>query len=73
MPSRPGVPSWLTGGGAVLRDQGSSLLPVGITDVDGEFAAGDAIEVLCDGEVVGKGIVNYFSRGAGANQGPAVG
>ena len=25
----------------------------------GEFAAGDAVEVVCDGELVGKGIVNY--------------
>ena len=47
------------GAARVLRESGSSLLPVGITGVDGEFAAGDAVEVVCDGEVVGKGIVNY--------------
>jgi glutamate 5-kinase len=47
------------GAARVLRDRGSSLLPVGITGVEGEFTAGDAVEVVCDGDVVGKGIVNY--------------
>lgn len=47
------------GAARVLRESGSSLLPVGITDVRGEFEAGDAVDVVCDGEVVGKGIVNY--------------
>jgi glutamate 5-kinase len=47
------------GAARVLRESGSSLLPVGITGVEGEFAAGDAVEVVCDGEVVGKGISNY--------------
>ncbi len=47
------------GAARVLRERGSSLLPVGITGVDGEFIAGDAVEVVCDGHVVGKGISNY--------------
>ena len=54
------------GAARVLRDQGSSLLPVGVTEVEGEFEAGDAVEVALevahDGEanaVIGKGIVNY--------------
>jgi glutamate 5-kinase len=47
------------GAARVLRERGSSLLPVGIVDVEGEFAAGDAVEVVCDGDVIGKGIVNY--------------
>ena len=47
------------GAARMLRERGSSLLPVGITGVEGEFAAGDAVEVVCDAEVVGKGIVNY--------------
>ena len=38
---------------------GCSLLPVGITAVEGSFEAGDAVEVVVDGEVVGKGICNY--------------
>jgi glutamate 5-kinase len=47
------------GAARVLRERGSSLLPVGITAVEGEFTAGDAVEVATDGEPVGKGIVNY--------------
>lgn len=42
-----------------LRERGTSLLPVGVVDVQGEFEAGDAVEVRADGRAVGKGIVNY--------------
>ena len=34
-----------TGAARVLRERGSSLLPVGIAEVQGEFAAGDAVDV----------------------------
>jgi glutamate 5-kinase len=47
------------GAARVLRDSGSSLLPVGIVGVDGDFDAGDAVEVAADGTVIGKGIVDY--------------
>jgi glutamate 5-kinase len=47
------------GAARVLRESGSSLLPVGITEVEGEFEAGDAVEVTADGRTIGKGIVNY--------------
>ena len=47
------------GAARVLRESGSSLLPVGITGVEGEFEAGDAVEVAANGSVVGKGIVDY--------------
>jgi glutamate 5-kinase len=47
------------GAARVLRESGSSLLPVGITDVEGNFEAGDAVEVTADGKAIGKGIVNY--------------
>ena len=50
-----------TGAARVLREAGSSLLPVGVTAVEGAFEAGDAIEVVSDGDLVGKGIVNYSS------------
>ena len=42
-----------------LRERGTSLLPVGVVDVEGDFEAGDAVEVATDGNVVGKGIVDY--------------
>jgi glutamate 5-kinase len=47
------------GAARVLRESGSSLLPVGITAVEGDFQAGDAIEVAVNGSIVGKGIVDY--------------
>jgi glutamate 5-kinase len=50
-----------TGAARVLRESGSSLLPVGIVAVDGDFDAGDAVEITTDGEVVAKGIVDYSS------------
>lgn len=50
------------GAARVLREQGSSLLPVGIVSVDGSFDAGEAVEVVCDGDVVGKGICNYSAE-----------
>ena len=50
------------GAAKVLREKGSSLLPVGITAVEGSFEAGEAVEVVVDGEVVGKGIGNYSAE-----------
>lgn len=51
---------WVDAGAArVLRESGSSLLPVGIVDVYGSFEAGDAIDVASDGETIGKGISEY--------------
>jgi glutamate 5-kinase len=47
-----------------LRERGTSLLPVGVVEVEGEFEAGDAVEVCPRdgagaGRPIGKGIVNY--------------
>lgn len=42
-----------------LTGQGTSLLPVGVTDVSGDFQAGDAVEILGAAGPIGKGIVNY--------------
>ena len=47
------------GAARALREGGTSLLPVGIVDVAGDFDAGDAVEVAHDGLTVGKGISNY--------------
>jgi glutamate 5-kinase len=47
------------GAARALREGGTSLLPVGVVAVDGEFDAGDAVEITRDGgEVIGKGITN---------------
>ena len=50
------------GAARVLREKGSSLLPVGITAVDGDFKAGDAVDVAANGSTVGKGIVDYSAE-----------
>jgi glutamate 5-kinase len=47
------------GAARALRDGGTSLLPVGITDVRGDFDAGDAVNVAEGPRVIGKGICNY--------------
>jgi glutamate 5-kinase len=47
------------GAARALREGGTSLLPVGIVEVSGDFDAGDAVEIAFDGELVGKGICNY--------------
>ena len=47
------------GAARALRDGGTSLLPVGITEVRGEFDAGDAVQVAAGAIVIGKGICNY--------------
>jgi glutamate 5-kinase len=49
-----------------LRERGTSLLPVGIVGVTGDFSAGDAVEVRPGAagpgaRPIGKGIVNYSS------------
>lgn len=43
-----------------LTEKGSSLLPVGITAVEGHFHAGDVVEVRGPkGDIFGRGVVNY--------------
>src|SRR5437764_12109443 len=50
------------GAEAALRERGTSLLPVGVVDVHGDFQAGDAVHVAAvdgDGTAMGKGMANY--------------
>jgi len=43
-----------------LRDEGKSLLPIGVTGVDGEYARGDVIAVRGpDGVELARGLANY--------------
>jgi glutamate 5-kinase len=51
------------GAARALREGGTSLLPVGITSIEGAFEAGDAVEVFAGAEArrIGKGICNYSS------------
>jgi len=48
-----------------LRSDGSSLLPIGMTGVDGEFSRGDVIAIRSDdGLEVARGLANYASAEA---------
>ncbi|MGZ6641942.1 MAG: glutamate 5-kinase [Solirubrobacteraceae bacterium] len=47
------------GAARALREGGTSLLPVGITEVRGSFDAGDAVHVAEGDRVIGKGITSY--------------
>ncbi|WP_136068393.1 glutamate 5-kinase [Modicisalibacter radicis] len=50
---------------SVLRDRGSSLLPVGVKAVSGAFVRGDMVVCIDEqGERVAKGLVNYGSEEA---------
>ena len=54
-------------GGAVVkvRDEGKSLLPIGMTAVEGEFARGDVIAIQDPaGHEVARGLANYSSAEA---------
>ena len=53
------------GAAAKLRDEGKSLLPIGVTEVRGEFARGDVIAVrTLAGVDVARGLANYSSAEA---------
>lgn len=45
---------------ALARDD-TSLLPVGVVAVHGDFKIGDAVDILCDGQLVAKGLSGYAS------------
>jgi glutamate 5-kinase len=48
-----------------LRDEGKSLLPIGVTDVQGEFHRGDVIAVHApSGQEIARGLANYSSAEA---------
>jgi len=50
------------GAAQALIKQGSSLLPVGVTAVDGVFDKGDCVEVRDGAQVIAKGLVNYTAE-----------
>ncbi|HEY8907768.1 MAG TPA: glutamate 5-kinase [Rhodoferax sp.] len=48
-----------------LRSGGSSLLPIGMTTVDGDFSRGDVIAIRSEGGIeVARGLANYASAEA---------
>jgi glutamate 5-kinase len=58
-----GVVTVDAGAARALREGGTSLLPVGIVEVAGDFDAGDAVDVReRDAGRIGKGISNYTAE-----------
>jgi glutamate 5-kinase len=48
------------GAAAKVRDEGKSLLPIGVIEVQGDFERGDVIAVrTADGAEIARGLVNY--------------
>jgi len=53
------------GAAAKLREEGKSLLPIGMTAVQGDFARGDVIAVRDEqGQEIARGLANYSSAEA---------
>lgn len=57
---------WLDDGAReALLDKGRSLLPVGVTSVEGRFAPGDLVHCVdASGQVIARGLSNYDSEDA---------
>jgi glutamate 5-kinase len=50
---------------AKLRDEGKSLLPIGMVQIDGDFSRGDVIAIRdAAGTEIGRGLANYASAEA---------
>ncbi|MBH2019473.1 MAG: glutamate 5-kinase [Burkholderiales bacterium] len=53
------------GAATMVRDSGKSLLPIGMTGVQGDFSRGDVIAVKdADGTEIARGLANYSSSEA---------
>jgi glutamate 5-kinase len=51
------------GAAKALLERGVSLLPAGVTKVEGEFSAGDTVEILApNGKVIARGLVGFDSN-----------
>jgi len=60
--SEPAGKIYINKGAEEALKSGNSLLPVGVTGVEGAFDVGDVVEIVNEeGELVGRGIVNYSS------------
>ena len=56
-----GIISIDDGAARAIKEGGKSLLPAGVTDVEGSFEQGAAVEVLSSGQLVAKGLVSMSS------------
>ncbi len=76
---RPKGILWLDHGARKAVSEGKSLLPIGVTEVDGEFEKGDVVSLCADGgSEVARGLTNYSAaearriRGLNTDHIPAV-
>ncbi len=49
------------GAAQAIIHNGASLLPIGMTDVQGDFDKGECVEVVADAVVIARGLCNYNS------------
>jgi glutamate 5-kinase len=53
------------GAAAKVRDEGKSLLPIGMVQVEGDFSRGEVIAIRdAAGQEIGRGLANYASAEA---------
>ena len=45
--------------GCALVERGASLLPVGVSDVEGQFEAGAVVDIVAQGNVIARGVCVY--------------
>ncbi len=50
---------YLDNGAIKAIKSGGSLLPAGVLKAEGQFNRGDIVDILQDGTIIGKGIINY--------------
>lgn len=53
------------GAAKALTEKGKSLLPTGITGIEGDFEISNTVSVYCNNREIGRGIVNYSSGDIG--------
>ena len=59
------------GATSAVVERGASILPVGVTHVDGAFASGEVVNVTNpEGELIGRGVVRYSSDDMQRVRGP---
>ncbi len=51
-------------GAASAMKNGSSLLPAGATEIEGDFKRGEVIDILCGGIVIARGLSEYDAAAA---------
>lgn len=63
--SKPKGSIFINEGAKIAIENNRSLLPVGVVHIEGDFQAGDVVEIrLDDGTFLGKGIINFSSAEA---------